>query len=390
MLKYLLGLFLFIGSLLSPSLVLAQTPTPPATLTRTLKYYGVDRGYPITESNYKTLQDHAVKTIIVYTMINDSNNPSSAKWANIKSLAAAHDFKYVIWPDQGGDVPNCRWEYPFNEPVNGYYIGRVTGMLDYFASDSRFIGMVSEHEPSSAVSSGCHTTIEDMAAIYTQLKDYMNTKGRTDWKVWNYIDNIASNLKSMSGFKNADIGRIMDVAVTWEHCFGGAEGTCPQAKTKIINDRALINSAGFEGKVELIYLFQTFEAGGGYAMATLSDMQTWPYQFINTNALDGMMYYMWGSWYSSDLQDHPDYWPEMNNVYNYWINKTSGATPTPMPTAVPKMGDVNNDNSVDIIDIGILIDNYNKSPIPNTKADVNSDGSVDIIDIGILIDNYGK
>jgi hypothetical protein len=59
-----------------------------------------------------------------------------------------------------------------------------------------------------------------------------------------------------------------------------------------------------------------------------------------------------------------------------------------MPTLKP--GDVNGDGSVDIIDIGILIDNYGKVPIVNSKADINGDGSVDIIDLGILIDNYGK
>lgn len=56
----------------------------------------------------------------------------------------------------------------------------------------------------------------------------------------------------------------------------------------------------------------------------------------------------------------------------------------------PKPGDLNGDNSVDIIDIGILIDNYNKIPIQNIKADLNNDGVVNIIDTGIIIDNYGK
>jgi lysophospholipase L1-like esterase len=59
-------------------------------------------------------------------------------------------------------------------------------------------------------------------------------------------------------------------------------------------------------------------------------------------------------------------------------------------TGVSKVGDVNTDNKVDIIDIGIIIDNYARSPISNSKADINSDGRVDIVDIGIAIDNYGK
>ncbi len=64
--------------------------------------------------------------------------------------------------------------------------------------------------------------------------------------------------------------------------------------------------------------------------------------------------------------------------------------PTSSPSPGGKTGDVNGDGKVDIIDIGIIIDNYARSPIPNPKADINKDGKVDIIDIGILIDNYGK
>jgi hypothetical protein len=54
------------------------------------------------------------------------------------------------------------------------------------------------------------------------------------------------------------------------------------------------------------------------------------------------------------------------------------------------VGDVNLDGKVDIVDIGIVIDNYGASPISNPKADLNSDGRVNIIDIGICIDGYGN
>ena len=52
--------------------------------------------------------------------------------------------------------------------------------------------------------------------------------------------------------------------------------------------------------------------------------------------------------------------------------------------------DINHDGKVDIVDIGIIIDNYAKTPILNKAADVNGDGEVNIIDIGLVIDNYGK
>jgi parallel beta-helix repeat protein len=63
----------------------------------------------------------------------------------------------------------------------------------------------------------------------------------------------------------------------------------------------------------------------------------------------------------------------------------------PSPTQPPtnKTGDVNRDGRVDIVDIGIIIDNYGRIPIQNRNADVNSDSVVNIIDIGLTIDFYG-
>jgi hypothetical protein len=78
-----------------------------------------------------------------------------------------------------------------------------------------------------------------------------------------------------------------------------------------------------------------------------------------------------------------------DNIYSNMLLSSSPKTIICQPPSI-RMGDLNNDGSVDIIDLGIVVDDYDKSPISNTKADVNSDGSVDIIDIGILIDNYGK
>jgi hypothetical protein len=65
-------------------------------------------------------------------------------------------------------------------------------------------------------------------------------------------------------------------------------------------------------------------------------------------------------------------------------------TPTPAPTAspAPKEGDVNGDGLVNIVDIGIIIDNYRIIPITDLRADLNNDGTVNIVDIGIVINNY--
>jgi hypothetical protein len=55
-------------------------------------------------------------------------------------------------------------------------------------------------------------------------------------------------------------------------------------------------------------------------------------------------------------------------------------------------GDVNNDNTVDITDLGDLADAFFSTPDSpnwNENADLNCDGKVDIFDLGLLADNYG-
>ncbi len=77
---------------------------------------------------------------------------------------------------------------------------------------------------------------------------------------------------------------------------------------------------------------------------------------------------------------------------------TPSKTPTPSPTRTPSPtptlsvipGDINRDGHVTIVDVGILVDNYNLSPIPDPRADINGDGQVSIVDVGILVDNYGR
>ena len=86
-----------------------------------------------------------------------------------------------------------------------------------------------------------------------------------------------------------------------------------------------------------------------------------------------------------------------SNVLGVYGNATiTVATPTPTPTKTPtptpaKIGDVNGDGCVDIVDIGIVVDFYGEEVTAsgvNKKADVNGDGTIDIIDIGIIIDRY--
>lgn len=76
--------------------------------------------------------------------------------------------------------------------------------------------------------------------------------------------------------------------------------------------------------------------------------------------------------------------------------KCTGPTPKGTPRGLEKFqcqtANINSCNGVDIVDVGIIIDNYGKGVAQgiNPRADLNCDGKVDIIDVGILIDSYAK
>lgn len=68
---------------------------------------------------------------------------------------------------------------------------------------------------------------------------------------------------------------------------------------------------------------------------------------------------------------------------------TPTRSPSPSPSPIPYPDwDINRDGIINIVDIGLIIDNYEESILTNLRVDVNHDGSVDIIDIGIVLDHY--
>lgn len=65
------------------------------------------------------------------------------------------------------------------------------------------------------------------------------------------------------------------------------------------------------------------------------------------------------------------------------------ASPTSPPAT--KTGDLNSDNKIDVLDLSILLSNWN--PIGTTNsvvADINKDGKVDVLDLSVLLSNWGK
>lgn len=61
------------------------------------------------------------------------------------------------------------------------------------------------------------------------------------------------------------------------------------------------------------------------------------------------------------------------------------------PPSSGKTGDINNDNSINIFDLSIILSNYGKTTAQasNPSADINNSGSIDGTDLSILLSNYG-
>jgi hypothetical protein len=66
-------------------------------------------------------------------------------------------------------------------------------------------------------------------------------------------------------------------------------------------------------------------------------------------------------------------------IGTYAIWRSSAATPSD--------ADLNKDGTVNILDLSVLLSNYNTS---NAVADINKDGTVNILDLSILLSNYGS
>ncbi len=321
------------GATLQPTS--SNTPRPTATWTpapapgsRPLKYYLVDR--VLNNADFAKLASWGVNTAVV-----DMGITASSSWSSVVTAATNAGIDIVIWPNQGGDVPGCSWETPFNSPQNGNYIWRITGMLDALGGNPHVIGIVTAHEAPWNQDT-CRTSIADMAAVKNQIKDYIFAKfGRTDFKVWNYIDNISDIPYILDYSGPSDYLKIMDVAVTWEHCAGDAENACDtgsySALSKIKNDRNLLNAAGTG--VNLVYIMQTFTTSGSYGTKfTLSQLENYSCEFLNTKALEGFGFYTWDAGWWPDLHSWTDLQPAVPYIYTNCVNSTGVSTATPTAT----------------------------------------------------------
>ncbi len=89
----------------------------------------------------------------------------------------------------------------------------------------------------------------------------------------------------------------------------------------------------------------------------------------------------------ANVNPNTDYYMKLAyNKISTCASDSTVVTPTSTPTV--RLGDVNNDGHVNIVDIGEIIDYYSRSVSLDPRADLNNDGYINIIDIGIVIDNY--
>lgn len=72
-------------------------------------------------------------------------------------------------------------------------------------------------------------------------------------------------------------------------------------------------------------------------------------------------------------------------TYGQMIIHISNAAATP---ATYLNWDVNMDSKINIVDIGLVVDNYGSDTPTTSRADINNDGTINVVDIGIVIDNY--
>ena len=248
-------------------------------------------------------------------MVDFDVNGSSTAWRTVFTEAAKYNINVVVWPSDWDDPrANCNWEAPFPVSPNGD-ITEVKPLLDVASQYPNFIGIINGHKSFWTCT---NLTFDEMAGLKTRLKAYALSKGR-EIKVWNYINGLYSETGSPA-FPASEISRVMDVAIIWKHCAGNAEGTCDtgsySALGQIQSDRAKLTKAGLDGTVELVYIMQTFTAGGYETKFSLSQLENYSCEFLNTSALDGFGYYTWDAGWWGDMHDWSDLQPAVPYIYN--------------------------------------------------------------------------
>jgi hypothetical protein len=276
------------------------------TGVRPLKYYLADR--VMNNADFATLAAWGINTAMVDFDVN--GNPT--EWQAVFVEAAKFNINIVIWPSDWNDRrPDCDWEAPYPVSANGD-ITKVKPLLDVASQYSNFIGILNGHEPLWTCT---NMSFDEMAGLKDQLKAYALSKGRAI-KVWNYINSMYDE----SMYPASQIPRIMDVALIWKHCVGDTTERCAGSEStlaRITDSRARLTELGLGGKVELVFVIQTFTTDSPYNVKfTLSELENTACEFLNTSALDGFGFYTWDAGWWPDLRSWPDLQPAVLYIHD--------------------------------------------------------------------------
>jgi hypothetical protein len=282
------------------------------TGVRPLKYYMADR--VMDHADFATLAAWGINT----AMIDFDVNGHPADWQTVFFEAAKYNINIVIWPSDWNDRrPDCDWEAPFPVSANGD-ITKVKPLLDVASQYPNFIGIINGHEPLWTCT---NMTFNEMAGLKDQLKAYALSKGR-EIKVWNYIDSMYDE----SMYPASQLPRIMDVGIIWKHCVGDTTERCSGSEStlaRIIDSRKRLTELGLGGKIELVFVIQTFTSGSPYNKKfTLSELENTACEFLHTNALDGFGFYTWDAGWWPDLRGWPDLHPAVLYIHDNCFHTT--------------------------------------------------------------------
>jgi hypothetical protein len=267
---------------------------------RPLKYFLADRVR--NNADFATLAAWGINT----AMVDFNVNGKPEQWQAVFVEAAKYGINIVIWPSDWIDRrPDCDWAAPFPVSANGD-ITKVKPLLDVASQYSNFIGIINGHE---SLWTCTNMSFDEMAGLKDQLKAYTLSKGRAI-KVWNYTDSLDYDESMLPA---SQIPRIMDVAVIWKNCAGNTTDRCAGDNSmlaRIKNSRARLTKLGLGGKIELVFIIQTFTTDSPYNVKfTLSELQNYACEFLHTSALDGFGFYTWDAGWWPDLHSWPDLQP---------------------------------------------------------------------------------
>jgi len=243
------------------------------------------------------------------------------------------------------------------------------------ANHDVILAVLSLHEPYWRGGAGAISS-ESQKVLADKIRNYTRNKGH-EIKVWNAINMIA-------GWSDPVVESQADLAGIWRHCFGGAEGTCEQAKQRIRNDRTYINQRGWD--MELAFAVQTFGMTEyAYRMPNYQELKEFTCDIIAEDNLDTIFYYSWRNpaGYSDVLYNHPELHGVIKDVYDECIQ---GLAPVPTPTPTPPVTPTPTPTPTSSPSPSPTL---SPTPTPGQiRGDFNGDGEVDLLDFEIFRDIY--